>query len=124
MENGKTALIIEDESALVFLLKQVLKTKGIDTIEASSIKEAYMLTKEMRPDFIFIDNDLPDGYGFDIISELHTIIPDAQIVAMTALDSYQYKEEAFKGGADYFLEKPFTIKQVYKSLKKELLSQG
>lgn len=116
-----TALIIEDECTLVFLLKQVLKIKGINSFKAGSIKDARILLNELQPTFIFVDNELPDGLGFDMIPLMRQKCPDAQIIAMTAYIPFLDKETAFNLGADRFLEKPFSIEQVYNALKKETI---
>jgi DNA-binding response OmpR family regulator len=114
-----TALVIEDECTIGLLLKHVLKERGINTFQVISLKEARNIMKELNPDFIFVDNDLPDGSGFSTIPSMHQKCPDAQIIAMTANNSFQGHQTAFTMGADFFLEKPFTINQVYKTLKKE-----
>jgi len=119
MEAGRTALIIEDECTVVYLLKEVLKNKGIDAVQANCIKDAHLLMLNIHPDFIFVDNELPDGLGFDTICTMHLNNPEARIIAMSAQASFRGKENAFNVGANYFLEKPFTLEQVYNSLKKE-----
>jgi two-component system response regulator PilR (NtrC family)/two-component system KDP operon response regulator KdpE len=117
MNTDKTAVIIEDDNTIFYLLKQILKNNGIHSFPANSIREGLELIYDQHPDFIFIDNELPDGLGFDAISGMHQEGPGTQIIAMTARNNHNIKNKALGAGASYFLEKPFTIEQVNKSLK-------
>lgn len=116
MNTNTIAVIIEDDCTIVYLLKQILINKDIQSFPANSIKEGLKLIHEHHPDFIFLDNGLPDGCGFEVIPEILHQGSDTQIIAMTARDTFNAKDKALCAGASYFLEKPFTIDQVYKSL--------
>jgi DNA-binding NtrC family response regulator len=120
MNMERTAVVIEDDYTIVYLLKQILKGKRIKSFPANSIKEGLELMHEKHPDFLFLDNELPDGLGFDNISAIHHDCPQTQIIAMTAQLGTDKKDETLINGASYFLGKPFTINQVYLSLKKYL----
>jgi two-component system, OmpR family, response regulator len=117
MDTKRTAVIVEDDCTVVYLLKQILINKEIHSFPANTIKEGLNLIKEHHPAFIFIDNGLPDGCGFEVISEILNYDSEVQVIAMTARDTFNAKDIALCAGAAYFLEKPFTIDQVYKSLK-------
>jgi DNA-binding response OmpR family regulator len=112
-------LIVEDEGDLCLLLEILLDTKGIELSQARTIADAHVLLKERRPDVILLDNRLPDGFGVDIIGELKSEHPAVRIIMMSGFD-VDLQNLAVKGGADIFLSKPFTEKQLHQSINSVL----
>jgi two-component system, OmpR family, response regulator len=102
------AMIVEDEDDLSFLLSLVLIQKNLNPLRVSSIAEAKTIIEKLNPLVLFLDNRLPDGYGIDYISEVKQEHPDTKIVIITAHNSLQEVQSAFKNGADYFISKPFS----------------
>jgi DNA-binding response OmpR family regulator len=110
-------VIIEDERDLGvlmrnFLVRQLNMNKPEEAIMvATSLKEGLDLIRQMRPDWVFIDNNLPDGKGIGEIQNIKTINKDKPVVVtMSAMTNL--KDEAFRNGADYFLDKPISFVEV------------
>ncbi|MCE6990256.1 response regulator [Dyadobacter sp. CY323] len=111
-------VIIEDEQDLGVLLRNFLvRQLNIKTPEASvkvaaSLSEGLLCIREMSPDWIFIDNNLPDGKGIDEIQTIKNAGHERsmKVVMMSAMTNL--KEEALKLGADYFLDKPISFVEV------------
>ncbi|WP_353717885.1 response regulator [Dyadobacter sp. 676] len=111
-------VIIEDERDLGvlmrnFLIRQLnIKTPDGSIRVVASLTEGLDCVRDMRPDWIFIDNNLPDGKGVQAIRQLREAHPDkrAKVVMMSAMTNL--KEEAFRNGADYFLDKPISFVEV------------
>lgn len=111
-------VIIEDERDLGVLMRNFLvRQLNIKTPEGSirvvaSLTEGLDCVKEMNPDWIFIDNNLPDGKGVEAIRQLRDVHPGtpAKVVMMSAMTNL--REEAFRNGADYFLDKPISFVEV------------
>lgn len=111
-------VIIEDERDLGVLMRNFLvRQLNIKTPEGSirvvaSLTEGLDCVRDMRPDWIFIDNNLPDGKGVEAIREIRDAHPDkrAKVVMMSAMTNL--KEEAFRNGADFFLDKPISFVEV------------
>ncbi|MCE7071400.1 response regulator [Dyadobacter sp. CY327] len=111
-------VIIEDEKDLGvlmrnFLVKQLhIKSPEASIKVAASLTEGFQCIVELNPDWIFIDNNLPDGKGINEIQRIKTsiIVKDTKIVMMSAMTNL--REEAFKQGADYFLDKPISFAEV------------
>jgi len=75
---------------------------------------------QLKPDYIFLDNHLPDGRGVDIIRTILNAYPPVKIVMMTAYNERLLNEKAITEGASYFLHKPFNrnnIENIIKALK-------
>jgi two-component system, OmpR family, response regulator len=105
-------LIIEDNKDISYYLEQILSMVGIESSCAESLKESEFMLQQFLPLSIFVDNNLPDGLGFEYIAKIRGLHPFIKIIAMTANISLEAKKKAISNGANYYLEKPFTIDQV------------
>jgi|SRR6185437_2737126 len=108
-------LIVEDEGDLCLLLELLLESKRIKLSHARNIADAQLVLKEGRPDVILLDNRLPDGFGIDIIGDIKSELPAVRIIMMSGSDP-ALRDLALDGGADRFLAKPFTQKQLHESI--------
>lgn len=102
-----TAIIIEDMSDALALLKKDVETRHpeIEIIAtAQSVVEAAKVLRKNQPDILFLDIMLGDGTGFDILE----IFPDlkSKIIFVTASDEYAIR--AFKFAAIDYVLKPYT----------------
>ncbi|PSL26841.1 response regulator [Dyadobacter jiangsuensis] len=111
-------VIIEDERDLGVLMRNFLvrqlniKTPDGNVRVVASLMEGIDCVRDMRPDWIFIDNNLPDGKGIQAIRQIRDVHPgkQAKVVMMSAMTNL--KEEAFRNGADFFLDKPISFVEV------------
>lgn len=110
------AAIVDDEKDLCFLLKKILERQNFHTTSVNSIQEADEMLYSLNPAVIFLDNQLPDGYGINFIPWIKKSLPKTRVVMMTAFNSESDKEEAFKNGADFFLMKPLSQKIIERTL--------
>lgn len=104
-------LILDDEVDICFLLSGFLKKHFTNVISIHSIAS---LNAEDLNNFniIFIDNNLPDGSGFDEIPRIKIKNKSIKIIAISAFDTISEKENALEKGADLFLGKPFSQLQI------------
>jgi DNA-binding response OmpR family regulator len=112
-----TIVIIEDERDLGILMRNFLErqlnSKNNSIIKLfSNLTEGMDCIRQLNPDWVFIDNNLPDGKGIDEIGNIksfHQSKP-SRIIMMSAMTNL--REEAFRKGADYFLDKPISFIEV------------
>ena len=104
----KTVLIIDDEEELCMLMELVLEREHFIAESIHVLGGALKMIEKMKPDYIFLDNHLPDGKGIDFISKMIDIWPGTKIVMMTAHNEKHLDEKALHQGASYFLHKPFN----------------
>ena len=118
VENKKThtALIIDDESDICFLLSNILRNNNLDVQFVNSINEGKSYLKRNSPQLLFLDNHLPDGYGIDFISYVKKEHADIKIVMVTAHDTPEDRKKALKEGADVFIAKPFSAAEIKKAI--------
>ncbi len=109
-------LIIEDEVDICYLLSGILRKKNLNTSYVTTLFAAREILRKQYPDILFIDNHLPDGYGVDFLSLIKKDHPNTKIIMITAHDTGEDKQKAFKQGADYFIGKPFTRDTIIKAV--------
>ncbi len=115
----KKIFIVEDEGDMCLLLNIMLQEKEIKLDHAKTIAAAQEYLEKEAPSIIILDNKLPDGLGVDFISYIKKNYPATKIVMISGYAA-KSKSTALENGADIFLEKPFTQKQLYYSVKKLL----
>jgi two-component system LytT family response regulator len=107
--------IIDDERLARTELKRLLVRHPEASVagEAATISEAEQLIAETRPDLIFLDIQMPDGSGFDLLAKLdHT----PKVIFTTAYDQYALK--AFEVSALDYLLKPVAPARLQQALAK------
>ena len=103
-------LIVEDEAALVTLLRYNLEREGFDVSEAADGEEALLRAQEDKPDLIVLDWMLPLMSGIEVCRRLRRM-PETRavpIVILTARGEEADKVRGLEGGADDYVTKPFS----------------
>ncbi|MEN8205557.1 MAG: response regulator transcription factor [Pseudomonadota bacterium] len=77
----------------------------ISVDEAGDGREALSKVEYRRPDLIFMDIQLPGENGLDVTKEIKRVYNDIVIVILTSSDLPEYRQQAFRNGADCFLSK-------------------
>lgn len=116
-KNIHTALIIDDESDICFLLSNILRSNNLEVQFVNSINEGKSYLKKNNPHLLFLDNHLPDGYGIDFISYVKKQHADIKIVMVTAHDTPEDRRKALMEGADVFISKPFSASEIKKAIQ-------
>ncbi len=109
-------LIVEDEPNVASLLSDYLQEQGYMVSVAKTVSMAREGLYEMSPDIVFLDINLPDGLGLDLIPMLRNN-HNCRIIAMSADEFYMHKAVHGKNRADVFLPKPFKVNYVRKTLE-------
>ena len=100
------ALIVEDSSTLCALYEVYLAGLGLEIHVASTVEDARTSLVRLKPDFILLDIELPDGNGLDLLSDAGGMTPTPVSVVMTGHGT-EWAERALNKGAADFLAKPF-----------------
>ena len=113
-----TALIIDDEYDICFLLSRILKAGKLTVHFVNSIAEGKSSLAKLSPNVLFLDNHLPDGFGIDFISYVKKEHPATKIVMITAHDTNEDRKRALEKGADIFISKPFSPADIKNAVEK------
>lgn len=114
------AIVIDDDPALFSFISNELKGhSGIEVVGyAANLETGKALLSSVKPDVIFLDIDLPDGKGFDLLDAK----PDAEVIFITAFDEYAVR--AFSYAAIDYLLKPIDPVRLEASLERLMNRRG
>jgi DNA-binding NtrC family response regulator len=104
----KKVLIIDDEQDLCHLMKAYLVELNYDVFLAYTLGSGLSLMKEVGPDVVFIDNNLPDGLGWEKMNYLVEAYPDCKINLISAYKNGT-PEISTSRSAVKFIEKPLSL---------------
>lgn len=122
-------LIVDDESFICENLERILKEEHYHTSTAPDGRTALSFLKEEPVDLVFLDLNLPDTSGLEILRTIKELDPDLLVIIITGYASVESAVEALKMGAYDYIKKPFkadVIKLIVKlaleaqNLKKEV----
>jgi DNA-binding response OmpR family regulator len=120
----ENCLIVDDDSLICFLLEKFISERKFLAIKAYTGKKALEFIHSMPYDLVFLDINLPDANGLDILKEIRKTDTAAYVVIMTADLSYENKQKAREGQASYFLEKPFGVEELKTVVNSYLAKEG
>lgn len=116
---GKSVLIVDDSLYMRTLIKDALETGGFNIVgQAANGEEAIDLAFELQPDFITLDNILPDMIGTDILKVYKDEGLRSTIVMISAVGQESVVNEGLRLGAKAYLVKPFTTEQLVEIMNK------
>ncbi len=107
-------LVIDDELDICLMLSKHLQNLQFETQYATSIKEAQYNISRYQYDAMFVDLNLLDGSGYDVIHDANNLMLATKIVVISAHDGEA--SASLERGADFFIAKPFTTKRINEAL--------
>lgn len=105
-------LVVDDEPSLQTLLTYNLKKSGFDVVSAVDGKQALDIIHEQKIDIVLLDIMLPEESGVDVTRELRAEKNQIPIIMLTALDDEIDKVVGLEIGADDYVTKPFSPREV------------
>ena len=127
MHYPKKVLIVEDELELAELLEYALNKAGFKPLVANDGLSACRIAGSELPDLILLDIMLPDLDGWEICRLIRghhrSQLAKTPIVMLTALSSPADRRKGLEFGADAYLTKPYTVKEVMRVCQ-EMIASG
>jgi CheY-like chemotaxis protein len=122
----KRILIVDDETTLVFFLKQGLQESGVACLidDAASGEQALTKLTYNRYDMLITDLKMPGINGFTLLEVARSLYPDISIILMTAFGTPEVQEEAKRLHVDGYLTKPFPTAQLQHIITNFLTADG
>ncbi len=120
----KTILIVEDERAIVDILKFNLMRNGYQVLEALDGESGLDLAKTTNPDLILLDVMLPKLNGFDICRNLRDCGFAMPILMLTAREEENDKIFGLEAGADDYITKPFSMEELLARVRANIRRQS
>ncbi|KRM94685.1 response regulator YycF [Loigolactobacillus rennini] len=120
---AKKILVVDDEKPISDIVKFNLAKEGYDVITAYDGEEALAKVNEVNPDLILLDLMLPKIDGLEVAREVRKS-HDMPIIMLTAKDSEIDKVLGLEMGADDYVTKPFSNRELVARVKANLRRQG
>ncbi|TDF39631.1 phosphate regulon transcriptional regulatory protein PhoB [Alteromonadaceae bacterium M269] len=116
---SKRILMVEDEAPIREMVKIILEQNGYETIEAEDYDIALEKIGEPYPDLILLDWMLPGGSGVQLAKKLKQLefVKDIPIIMLTARGEEEDKVRGLDAGADDYVTKPFSPKELIARIK-------
>lgn len=119
----KKILVIEDEEKVLDIVKNYLNKEGFDPIISSKGKEGLDMFYEYSPDLVVLDLMLPDMMGEDICERIKKE-SDTPVIMLTAKSTVDERIKGLSLGADDYLIKPFSPRELMMRIKVILKRYG
>ena len=118
-KDKKTILIVDDEKPIVDILVYNLQKEGYNTIEANDGVTAVDIALNQRPDLILLDVMLPRMDGLTVCKKVRTTL-NVPILMLSARDEEIDKIVGLELGADDYVTKPFSVRELMARIKANL----
>lgn len=114
MNQTKTILIVDDEPAIRDMLSTALEMNGYDCLQAMDIQQAHTIVMDHKPNLILLDWMLPGGNGIDWIRRLkkNALTASIPVIMLTAKSEDTNKIQGLEMGADDYITKPFSLREL------------
>ena len=111
---AKRILVVEDEAPIREMLCFVLEQKGYETVEAEDYADGLAKVREPYPELIVLDWMMPGGSGIQFIKQLKQdeVTRQIPVVMLTARGEEEDKVRGLEAGADDYITKPFSPKEL------------
>jgi len=123
---GKTILIVDDEAPIREMIAVALEMAGYDCVEAENTQQAHASIIDKQPDLILLDWMLPGTTGIELARRLkrNELTADIPTIMLTAKGEEDNKIQGLEVGADDYITKPFSPRELVARLKAVLRRAG
>jgi DNA-binding NtrC family response regulator len=105
-------LLVDDENLILYSLAATLRHDGSEVTAVANGKDALCEIRRSPFDICFLDVNLPDANGFDLMKIVQETSPATRIIIMTAVDLNDGQMEYLHNNECHFLPKPFNLEDV------------
>ncbi len=110
-------LIVDDEPSIVLAVRDEMVFEGFEVDSAADGPTGLRNALQLRPDVLLLDLMLPGMNGFEICRQLRADLPDLWIIVLTARGREVDRVTGFEAGADDYLVKPFSLRELVARVK-------
>ena len=123
---GRTILIVDDEAPIREMIAVALEMAGYECLEAGNSQEALAIIVDRKPDLLLLDWMLPGSTGIELARRLKRdeLTADIPIIMLTAKGEEDNKIQGLEVGADDYITKPFSPRELVARLKAVLRRAG
>ena len=114
-----TILIVDDEAAIREMIRVGLELAGYEGLEASNAQDAHGIIVDQRPDLVLLDWMMPVTSGIELLRRLRRdeVTRDLLVIMLTAKDDEDNRVQGLDVGADDYITKPFSSRELMARIK-------
>ena len=118
-DDGRTILVVDDFDDTRLLLRTWLRKKGYRVVEAENGNEAIAKARDLKPDLIIMDVEMPELDGLSATREIRTLknSKELPIVAVSAYGADLFREQALAAGCNDYMSTPFEPDELEKLIQ-------
>jgi len=105
-------LLVDDENLILYSLSTTLRRDGADVTAVANGTDAIREIRRLPYNICFLDVNLPDANGFDLMKTMQQISPATKIIIMSAVDPNDEQLHYLHKNGCPFLPKPFDLENV------------
>ena len=121
--NTKTILIAEDDPFISRMYQTKLTSSGFNVVVKNNGRDAYLAIKELNPDLLIVDINMPEMSGFEVLSALSGEGYDftrTPVIVLTNSSTSEHMKLAKQYGADYMIKAEMTPHDVLERINEKL----
>src|SRR5436190_2091449 len=111
MDYKKKILVIDDDKDFGLALKYFFADKNFELLVAHTLTQGMIMLEQEKPDYVFLDNSLPDGLGWGKTEFILSHYPQTHLNLVSALDVPKTSASTFR-----ILEKPVSLEEIMSCL--------
>ena len=116
----ESILIVDDEEHIRTALRGVLGDEGFRTLEADSGEGVLDMVAQRRPSLVILDIWMPHVDGIELLKQLQVQDPQLPVIVISGHGTIETAVRATKLGAADFIEKPFSVEALLRSVYRAL----
>lgn len=117
-------LLVEDDAQVGDLVRRYLEKEGLRVVWVRTGREALEEAWREKPDLVVLDRGLPDLEGLEVLKSLRALDPVLPVLLLTGKADEDSRVEGLLEGADDYLGKPFSLKELLARIKALLRRSG
>ena len=123
---AKPILVIDDEPYILRSLSYLLTREGYAVETASNGEEGLARLRAVRPPLVFLDLMMPRMNGYEVYEEIRSdpTLADTYVIILTAKGLQDDRQKGILGGADEYLSKPFSPREVAERVRAVLTDRA
>lgn len=112
MSNMRKIVVVEDDPAVAEILRDALEGAGYQVSMAPTGSEGLMLIRDLQPDVVLTDQDMPEQTGLEMLRELRSQQNYVAVLFVSARGDVEMVTQALRAGADDYIRKPFRVEEM------------
>lgn len=121
---SRKVLVVDDAAFVRRLIRRILMSEGYLVHEAVSGRDAVEKFREIRPDLVTMDLNMPDMNGMDALTQIRARDPHANVIVVSAVQSMEAQSRAIAAGASEYVVKPFQPSRMVEAVRRALAPSG